>query len=157
MLCLQSCNGKLCVCESQCLFDSLNRLYYTKITIGSPPVDYHVQVDTGSDILWVNCHNCDRCPTKSDLHVCLALSSFLLLFIFLDASLMKSEDCVDTVLSVFPVQHSALLTASFFFSRKTATCLFFNPPDRIKTVWLGGFLQWKGGHLWSRFLWCCIQ
>ncbi|XP_057801632.1 aspartic proteinase 36-like isoform X1 [Salvia miltiorrhiza] len=44
-------------------------LYYTKITIGSPPVDYHVQVDTGSDILWVNCHNCDRCPTKSDLHI----------------------------------------------------------------------------------------
>ncbi|KAH6757854.1 Eukaryotic aspartyl protease family protein [Perilla frutescens var. hirtella] len=44
-------------------------LYYTKITIGTPPVDYHVQVDTGSDILWVNCHNCERCPTKSDLHI----------------------------------------------------------------------------------------
>ncbi|KAG8380320.1 hypothetical protein BUALT_Bualt06G0003400 [Buddleja alternifolia] len=44
-------------------------LYYTKITIGTPPVDYHVQVDTGSDILWVNCKNCDRCPTKSDLDI----------------------------------------------------------------------------------------
>ncbi|GFP90058.1 aspartic proteinase-like protein 2 [Phtheirospermum japonicum] len=44
-------------------------LYYTKITIGSPPVDYHVQIDTGSDILWVNCKNCERCPTKSDLHI----------------------------------------------------------------------------------------
>ncbi|KAK4487925.1 hypothetical protein RD792_003663 [Penstemon davidsonii] len=44
-------------------------LYYTKITIGTPPVDYHVQVDTGSDILWVNCKNCLRCPTKSDLHI----------------------------------------------------------------------------------------
>ncbi|XP_073122600.1 aspartic proteinase 36-like isoform X2 [Henckelia pumila] len=44
-------------------------LYYTKITIGTPPVDYHVQVDTGSDILWVNCHNCLRCPTKSDLNI----------------------------------------------------------------------------------------
>ncbi|KAL7148461.1 hypothetical protein ABFS83_06G179800 [Erythranthe nasuta] len=46
-------------------------LYYTKITIGSPPVDYHVQVDTGSDILWVNCKDCERCPTKSDLHITL--------------------------------------------------------------------------------------
>ncbi|KAK6136384.1 hypothetical protein DH2020_029874 [Rehmannia glutinosa] len=44
-------------------------LYYTKITIGTPPVDYHVQVDTGSDILWVNCQNCERCPTKSDLNI----------------------------------------------------------------------------------------
>ncbi|PIN01837.1 Aspartyl protease [Handroanthus impetiginosus] len=44
-------------------------LYYTKITIGTPPVDYYVQVDTGSDILWVNCQNCERCPTKSDLKI----------------------------------------------------------------------------------------
>ncbi|KAH6804827.1 Protein phosphatase 2C family protein [Perilla frutescens var. frutescens] len=44
-------------------------LYYTKIAIGTPPVNYHVQVDTGSDILWVNCHNCDKCPTKSDLDI----------------------------------------------------------------------------------------
>ncbi|KAG6427628.1 hypothetical protein SASPL_111874 [Salvia splendens] len=46
-------------------------LYFTKITIGTPPVDYHVQVDTGSDILWVNCHKCDKCPTKSDLGISL--------------------------------------------------------------------------------------
>ncbi|XP_075515425.1 uncharacterized protein LOC142550070 [Primulina tabacum] len=48
---------------------NLCRLYYTKITIGTPPVDYHVQVDTGSDILWVNCRNCLRCPTKSELNI----------------------------------------------------------------------------------------
>ncbi|KAL6504008.1 hypothetical protein OROGR_025931 [Orobanche gracilis] len=46
-------------------------LYYTKITIGTPAADYHVQIDTGSDILWVNCKNCERCPTKSDLHIVL--------------------------------------------------------------------------------------
>ncbi|CAA0841105.1 Eukaryotic aspartyl protease family protein [Striga hermonthica] len=46
-------------------------LYFTKVTIGTPPVDYHVQVDTGSDILWVNCQNCERCPTKSDLKISL--------------------------------------------------------------------------------------
>ncbi|GJR00532.1 aspartic proteinase-like protein 2 [Tanacetum coccineum] len=48
-------------------------LYFTKIQIGSPPKDYHVQVDTGSDLLWVNCIECDKCPTKSDLGVPLAL------------------------------------------------------------------------------------
>ncbi|KAL6527065.1 hypothetical protein OROGR_016155 [Orobanche gracilis] len=46
-------------------------LYYTKITIGTPAADYHVQIDTGSDILWVNCKNCERCPTKSDLQIVL--------------------------------------------------------------------------------------
>ncbi|KAG2402168.1 Aspartic proteinase-like protein [Vigna angularis] len=44
-------------------------LYYTKLGLGSPPKDYYVQVDTGSDILWVNCVECSRCPRKSDLGV----------------------------------------------------------------------------------------
>ncbi|KAL0382567.1 UNVERIFIED_CONTAM: Aspartic proteinase-like protein 2 [Sesamum calycinum] len=46
-------------------------LYYTKITIGNPPLDYHVQVDTGSDIVWVNCKDCDNCPTKTGLRITL--------------------------------------------------------------------------------------
>lgn len=46
-------------------------LYYTKLSIGNPSYDYHVQVDTGSDILWVNCVGCDKCPTKSDLKIAL--------------------------------------------------------------------------------------
>ncbi|KDP26880.1 hypothetical protein JCGZ_18038 [Jatropha curcas] len=48
-------------------------LYFAKIGLGNPSKDYYVQVDTGSDILWVNCANCDRCPTKSDLGVKLTL------------------------------------------------------------------------------------
>ncbi|KAK3034146.1 hypothetical protein RJ639_033489, partial [Escallonia herrerae] len=48
-------------------------LYFTKIGIGTPSKEYHVQVDTGSDILWVNCAGCDRCPKKSDLGIKLAL------------------------------------------------------------------------------------
>lgn len=44
-------------------------LYYTKISVGTPPKDFHVQVDTGSDILWVNCASCEGCPTKSDLGI----------------------------------------------------------------------------------------
>ncbi|KAK4403791.1 Aspartic proteinase-like protein 2 [Sesamum angolense] len=46
-------------------------LYYTKITIGNPPLDYHVQFDTGSDIVWVNCKDCDNCPTKTGLRITL--------------------------------------------------------------------------------------
>jgi hypothetical protein len=45
------------------------RLYYTQIRIGSPAKGYYVQVDTGSDVLWVNCIRCDGCPTKGDLGV----------------------------------------------------------------------------------------
>ena len=45
------------------------RLYFTQIGIGTPAKSYYVQVDTGSDILWVNCVSCDTCPRKSGLGV----------------------------------------------------------------------------------------
>ncbi|KAK9692220.1 hypothetical protein RND81_09G249500 [Saponaria officinalis] len=48
-------------------------LYFTKVQIGNPPMDYHVQVDTGSDVLWVNCAGCDNCPKKSGLGIKLNL------------------------------------------------------------------------------------
>ncbi|CAA7041801.1 unnamed protein product [Microthlaspi erraticum] len=48
-------------------------LYFTKIQLGSPPKDYYVQVDTGSDILWVNCAPCPKCPVKTDLGIPLSL------------------------------------------------------------------------------------
>ncbi|XP_057424436.1 aspartic proteinase 36-like [Lotus japonicus] len=48
-------------------------LYFTKIGLGSPSKDYYVQVDTGSDILWVNCVECTRCPRKSDIGIGLTL------------------------------------------------------------------------------------
>ncbi|EOY09778.1 hypothetical protein QUC31_010342 [Theobroma cacao] len=48
-------------------------LYFAKIGLGNPSKDYYVQVDTGSDILWVNCGGCDKCPTKSDLGIQLTL------------------------------------------------------------------------------------
>ncbi|GJN21054.1 hypothetical protein PR202_gb08500 [Eleusine coracana subsp. coracana] len=44
-------------------------LYYTQLKIGSPAKGYYVQVDTGSDILWVNCIRCDGCPTRSGLGI----------------------------------------------------------------------------------------
>ncbi|KAF3452475.1 hypothetical protein FNV43_RR02908 [Rhamnella rubrinervis] len=48
-------------------------LYFAKLGIGSPPKDYYVQVDTGSDLLWVNCIDCQKCPTKSDIGIELTL------------------------------------------------------------------------------------
>lgn len=47
------------------------RLYYAKIGIGTPSKDYYLQVDTGSDIMWVNCIQCRECPSRSSLGVCL--------------------------------------------------------------------------------------
>lgn len=52
-------------------------LYFTKIQLGSPAKYYHVQVDTGSDILWVNCAPCSKCPVKTDLGVTFFSFSFL--------------------------------------------------------------------------------
>ncbi|KAK6266190.1 hypothetical protein QUC31_017027 [Theobroma cacao] len=48
-------------------------LYYAKIEIGTPPKDYYVQVDTGSDIMWVNCIQCKECPKRSSLGIDLTL------------------------------------------------------------------------------------
>ncbi|XP_020219139.1 aspartic proteinase-like protein 2 [Cajanus cajan] len=50
-----------------------NGLYYTKVGLGSPPKDFYVQVDTGSDTLWVNCAGCTSCPKKSGLGMDLTL------------------------------------------------------------------------------------
>ncbi|KAE9608255.1 putative nepenthesin [Lupinus albus] len=42
-------------------------LYYTTIHLGSPPREFHVQIDTGSDVSWVNCVSCNGCPQTSNL------------------------------------------------------------------------------------------
>lgn len=44
-------------------------IYYTKVKLGSPPREYNVQIDTGSDILWVTCSSCNNCPQISGLGV----------------------------------------------------------------------------------------
>ncbi|XP_065622289.1 aspartic proteinase 36 isoform X2 [Quercus suber] len=48
-------------------------LYYAKIGIGTPRKDFYVQVDTGSDIMWVNCIQCTECPKRSSLGIDLSL------------------------------------------------------------------------------------
>ncbi|EFJ08415.1 hypothetical protein SELMODRAFT_131679 [Selaginella moellendorffii] len=44
-------------------------LYFTQVQLGTPPRTYNLQVDTGSDLLWVNCHPCIGCPAFSDLKI----------------------------------------------------------------------------------------
>ncbi|PIN11135.1 Aspartyl protease [Handroanthus impetiginosus] len=44
-------------------------LYYTKVRLGSPPQEFNVQIDTGSDILWVTCSPCNNCPQNSGLGI----------------------------------------------------------------------------------------
>ncbi|OVA17904.1 Peptidase A1 [Macleaya cordata] len=44
-------------------------LYFTRVKLGSPPKEFYVQIDTGSDILWVNCNSCNGCPKSSGLGV----------------------------------------------------------------------------------------
>ncbi|KAL1803191.1 hypothetical protein ACET3Z_031838 [Daucus carota] len=47
-------------------------LFFTKIGIGTPKKDYHLQVDTGSDLLWVHCAGCSSCPKETKLDIKLA-------------------------------------------------------------------------------------
>ncbi|XP_008794007.2 aspartic proteinase 39-like [Phoenix dactylifera] len=44
-------------------------LYYTPVTLGNPPKEFYVQIDTGSDVLWVTCSPCNGCPTSSGLNI----------------------------------------------------------------------------------------
>ncbi|CAH9096832.1 unnamed protein product [Cuscuta epithymum] len=44
-------------------------MYYTKIYLGSPSKEFLVQIDTGSDGLWVNCISCKDCEHQSMLEV----------------------------------------------------------------------------------------
>ncbi|KAJ8768222.1 hypothetical protein K2173_021162 [Erythroxylum novogranatense] len=44
-------------------------LYYTRVQLGSPPKDFFVQIDTGSDVLWVSCDSCNGCPVSSGLQI----------------------------------------------------------------------------------------
>ncbi|CAK9226439.1 unnamed protein product [Sphagnum troendelagicum] len=44
-------------------------LYYTEIQLGTPPQSFYVQMDTGSDLLWIDCSPCIGCPRTSTLGI----------------------------------------------------------------------------------------
>lgn len=71
------------------LFFMHRRLYYSKVSLGTPPVDFHVQIDTCSDNLWVSCSTCKSCPKTSPIQVnlqsifvCISYPKFIFLIIF---------------------------------------------------------------------------
>ncbi|KAF4347109.1 hypothetical protein G4B88_025152 [Cannabis sativa] len=49
-------------------------LYFTRVKLGSPSQEFYVQIDTGSDVLWVNCNSCKGCPKSTSLKI--ELNSF---------------------------------------------------------------------------------
>ncbi|KAK3443847.1 aspartic proteinase 39 [Eucalyptus grandis] len=44
-------------------------LYYARIQLGTPPREFYVQIDTGSDLLWVSCSSCNGCPRTNALNM----------------------------------------------------------------------------------------
>ncbi|XP_016508527.1 aspartic proteinase 36 [Nicotiana tabacum] len=85
-------------------------LYFTKVRLGTPPREYNVQIDTGSDILWVTCSSCDDCPRTSGLGVELN---------FYDATISSTASpisCADQVCA------SIVQTASAECSTETNQC-----------------------------------
>ncbi|MCL7050312.1 hypothetical protein MKW94_026761 [Papaver nudicaule] len=44
-------------------------LYFARLKLGSPPKEFNVVIDTGSDILWVSCSSCSGCQKRSVLGV----------------------------------------------------------------------------------------
>ncbi|KAL0720052.1 hypothetical protein Bca4012_069376 [Brassica carinata] len=76
------------------LLDVDSFLYYAKIGLGTPSRDVYVQVDTGSDLLWVNCAGCIRCPSKSDLMLPPLHSLFLVTTAFALLTLAKHQSVI---------------------------------------------------------------
>ncbi|CAI0623636.1 unnamed protein product [Linum tenue] len=50
-------------------------IYFTKVKLGSPPQEFSLQIDTGSDLLWVNAKSCSNCPRSSGLGLLLLFSN----------------------------------------------------------------------------------
>ncbi|KAJ4851123.1 hypothetical protein Tsubulata_002435 [Turnera subulata] len=68
-------------------------LYFTKVKLGSPPREFSVQIDTGSDVLWVSCSSCSNCPQSSGLGVPLSY------FDAASSSTVGPVRCSDTICS----------------------------------------------------------
>ncbi|XP_074286173.1 aspartic proteinase 36 [Silene latifolia] len=64
---LQSINGVVDFTVSGTYNPYRVGLYYTKVQLGTPPQEFNVQIDTGSDVLWVGCSGCTGCPSTTGL------------------------------------------------------------------------------------------
>ncbi|KAI5316411.1 hypothetical protein L3X38_036118 [Prunus dulcis] len=66
--------GRLPPLFNQIVGEEKLMLYYTKVKLGSPPKEFNVQIDTGSESLWVTCNSCSDCPRSTSLPI--QLSSY---------------------------------------------------------------------------------
>ncbi|KAL5543703.1 hypothetical protein UlMin_007487 [Ulmus minor] len=71
---LQSSKGVINLLLRINVSPKVQMLYYTTVKLGSPPREFHVQIDTGSDVLWVSCNSCKGCPESTGLDI--RLNSF---------------------------------------------------------------------------------
>lgn len=102
--------------------DGLFRLYFTKVKLGTPPMEFTVQIDTGSDILWVNCNSCNGCPRSSGLGV------RVFLFIFSFGSFELPHDLhVEILILVYPVQ----IQLNFFDASSSSSSSLVSCSDPI--------------------------
>ncbi|KAK6144285.1 hypothetical protein DH2020_021105 [Rehmannia glutinosa] len=79
-------------------------LYFTRVKLGNPPKEFYVQIDTGSDVLWVSCNPCSGCPTSSGLQIQVKFfdpssSSTTSLILCSDQSCALGEQCSDSLCS----------------------------------------------------------
>ncbi|KAH0780230.1 hypothetical protein KY290_006657 [Solanum tuberosum] len=44
-------------------------IYFTKVKVGSPPREYNLLIDTGSEVSWIACSSCNTCPRTNGLGV----------------------------------------------------------------------------------------
>uniref|UniRef100_A0A0E0KWT4 Peptidase A1 domain-containing protein n=1 Tax=Oryza punctata TaxID=4537 RepID=A0A0E0KWT4_ORYPU len=40
--------------------------YFVRVGVGSPPTDQYLVVDSGSDVIWVQCRPCEQCYAQTD-------------------------------------------------------------------------------------------
>ncbi|TQD96765.1 hypothetical protein C1H46_017658 [Malus baccata] len=51
-------------------------VYLTKVKIGSPPREFYVLIDTGSEVFWVSCSSCNVCPRFTGLGTPISLYDY---------------------------------------------------------------------------------
>ncbi|CAI0422732.1 unnamed protein product [Linum tenue] len=95
-------------------------IYYTKVKLGSPPQEFSLQIDTGSDLLCVNAKSCANCPRSSSFTVIDVVVSP-------SATRITNEGCQcylisSSVSQVFPV-------SSFNFANHAS--LILKPTDHL--------------------------
>ncbi|CAI0557117.1 unnamed protein product [Linum tenue] len=50
-------------------------IYFTKVKLGTPPKEFNLQIDTGSELTWVSSKSCPSCPRSSRFGVAASSTS----------------------------------------------------------------------------------